>query len=194
MKELKTLSEREFQILRQNLEQATGLIFPDDPTRFGELKFHIYSGRQKNEFHFQVFWGPHNIFSQKHMKESSAGDLIGDLGKSLQKASAKITRAALQYCEDRLNDFLQIELQPVLMSNGLNALEIDIRVRQSKKTHHVGKNGGWPVWCLLMSWTDEFGEFQEFVHNIVFDEQERKFVIQPQVIVQKFIGYRNSLI
>lgn len=194
MKELKALNEQDFSFLKHSLEKSTGLLFPDDATRFGDLKFHIYSGASDKEFHFQLFWGPHKLYAKKHLKERSPDDLFKDLANSIKKDGKKIARAAIQYCEERLADFLQIELQPVLLANGLNALEIEIKVRQSKKVRAGAANGGWPVFCLLMSWTDEFGEFQEFVHKITFNKENKLFNIDPQIIVKKFINYRNSLI
>ncbi len=194
MKKLKSLNEDDVAVLKQILEESTRLTFPEDATRFGALKFHIYSGAGSNEFHFQLFWGPHNLYSKKHVQEKSSNELITDLGRFIKKDGKKIAQAAIQYCEERLTDFLQIELQPLLMANGLNALEIEIKIRQSKKTKATDDNGGWPVWCLLMSWMDEFGEFQEFVHKITFNKEIKHFDIDPQVIIKKFIAYRNSLI
>ncbi|MHB2148957.1 hypothetical protein ACX8XP_07880 [Calditrichota bacterium LG25] len=194
MKELKAFTESELQILKETLEKASGLLFPDDATRFGALKFHFYSAAKANEYHFQIFWGPHKIFSRKHIQGANKDELLRDLQLALKKSANSIVRAAVQYCEDRLNDFLQIELQPLLNKHGLDLLQLDIRVRQSKKKLPAGSNGGWPVWCLLMAWTDEFGEFQEFVHKIVFDVQRKQFNISAVDIVKQFINYRNSLL
>jgi len=193
MKELKSLNEPDVALLKQILEESTRLIFPEDATRFGDLKFHLYSGSSSEEFHFQLFWGPHNIYSKKHVKEKFSNDLFNNIGKFIKKDGKKIARAAIQYCQERLADFLQIELQPVLMTHGLNTLEIEIKLRQSQKSRASAANGGWPIWCLLMSWTDEFGEFQEFVHKITFNKEKKTFEIDPQSIVKKFINYRNSL-
>ncbi|MHB2152991.1 hypothetical protein ACX8XN_01185 [Calditrichota bacterium GD2] len=56
MKELKAFTESELQILKETLEKASGLLFPDDATRFGALKFRFYSAAKANEYHFQIFW------------------------------------------------------------------------------------------------------------------------------------------
>ncbi len=194
MKELQILKKQQIDQLKKDLEKATGLLLPDDSIRFGDLKFHIYSGSKENEFHFQIFWGPHKIFSKKHVLDISSEHLIDHLKELVTQSSRTIAQALTQYCETRLNDFLQIELQPLMMNHGLDVLQIDLKVRRSSKKSPNQTNGGWPIWCLLLSWIDEFGEFQEFVYKIYFNTQSKKFDIPPQEIISQFIKYRNSLI
>ncbi len=192
MKELRTFSPQELQTLKETLEKASGLILPNDPTRFGELKFHVYSGATEHEFHFQIFWGPHKIFTKKHLLQSSKHDLLQALQALLKESAAEITQALLNYCAERLNDFLQIELQPLLMAHGLDTLQVNVKVKPSTKAP-TQQNGGWPIWCLLMSWVDEFGEFQEFAHKIFFDVSQKQFQISAEEIVKNFVKYRNQL-
>ncbi|NOX88156.1 MAG: hypothetical protein GXO77_03955 [Calditrichaeota bacterium] len=194
MKELNPFSAEEIKALKKHLESCCGVKIPEDTTRFGEIRFYLYSGSKSDEFHIQIFWGPHKIFSKRHFYPKSGESLLNTIQSIILKNSGAIKEELFEYCEERLNDFAYIELEPLIERHKLTFLNIDLKVCKARKKIHPSQSGGWPLWCVVMSWKDEFGEFQEFVRPLKFNSQTQIFEINGESIIKEFLKFRDQLI
>ncbi len=198
MQELHIISEAQKSVLLKTLEESCGLILPGEQSGLETLTFHIYQKKHhQNRSDRRIFlirWGLHQVFQKKHLPEVPAQELETQLKNIIQKNSVPIKQALFKQCRDILSDAVTIELEPALNERHILLSSSSLKICNARKSKEKDSNCGWPNYCIFLSWTDESGEFQEFIYPLQFNKVEKQFRIPADEIVTQFIRYRDTQI
>ncbi len=195
MEELYILSEPQTMVLFKTLEHACGLILPGERSGIDRITFHVYQKKHhQNSSDRRIFlirWGLHQIFQKKHLPELSPQKLEAQLKNIIQMNSTAIKQTLFKRCGEFLSDTVTLTLEPALYAHNIVLDNYKLKVCNTRKK---ASNAGWPAYCILLSWTDENGAFQEFIYPLQFNEQAKQFLIPAEEIVTQFIRYRDTQI
>ena len=193
MKEANILTDQDTSDLLAHLESSFNIKIPRNKERFGYISFHLYSYEKQDvhEWVFQIRWGRHQIFSKKHLKLKE--DYLSDLIEVIESNKYSIMKAAIDFCENQLNDIVLLELGPELNKRLplLNDYQLKVRkinLQKSKEASQCLSNYG-----LCISWFDDMGDYQEFMHPIPYDISTGFFDLSPEKIVSKFQVYQDQV-
>lgn len=196
MEELHIINEEQQARLQTVLEKSCDLLLPGEHSGLEPLTFHIYQKKhhQKRSDRriFLIRWGMHQVFQQKHLPEFLPEALETVLSSSIRKNRQKIREALFNRCREILSDIVTLELEPALNSRHVFLEAAQLKVCNTRKSEKHPWNGGWPAYCIFLSWTDESGAFQEFIYPLIFEEKEKRFILSSDEIVSKFIRYRDT--
>ncbi len=196
MEELHIISEKQQADLLKRLESSCGLILPGEQSGLDPLTFHIYQKKHhKNKSDRRIFlirWGLHQVFQQKHLPEFPIEQIENILGTVIQKNCSQIKKTLIEQCRGILNDAVTLKLEPTLNAQNILLITTQLKICKTRTRGSNDFNSGWPNYCVFLSWTDENGDFQEFIYPLKFNEQERQFIIPAEDIVTQFKRYRDT--
>ncbi|MBN2426241.1 MAG: hypothetical protein JXR46_11220 [Calditrichaceae bacterium] len=197
MQELEILSEKDQAYLINALQKSCRMILPVSDQKFGALSFHIYSFDERStegENVFQIRWGIRKLFQDKNIGKIDSQTLLKNLAHIIDKNFETIKKELNEYCLEQLQTYIAMEVEPVLSTNFGGLYDIKIGFCRSRKRAEEIKSSGWANFCIYISWTDEFGEFQEFLYPITFTGDQSSFDIPVDHIIKEFRRYRDSLL
>jgi hypothetical protein len=200
MEEVNILSQKDKSLLLEKLEKECTLLIPQDKDRLGELQFHLfkYKGQNGNgkpqDYFFQIRMGIHQIFSKKHLPFCEKGDCIAKLESIIAANKKQIKNSIIDYCQNQLDTVLTVELEPEFNKRFPYVFNYNIKLCKARRRNTELVQYGWPSLCITIAWTDEFGEFQEFMHPITIDPETRCFKTNISQILNSFLSYRDTLI
>jgi len=193
MKEANILSDQDKENLLAYLESSFNIKIPSNKERFGFISFHLYryEKERSTEWVFQIRWGSHQLFSKKHL--SLQEDYLSQLCEVIRANKYSIIKSAMEFCENQLNDIVLLELGPELTRKLplLNNYQLSIRkIRpgRSKETYQCLTDYG-----LCISWYDNMGDYQEFLHPIPYDVEKGLFDFSAEKIASKFQVYQDQV-
>ena len=196
MEELHILSAEEKKLILNSIETNCKMVLPGEKSELDPVTVHIYQKEHHQDVHdcrvFQIRWGMHKIFQFKHLPESTDAKTEDTLSQIIKKNCSKIKNALLEHCQEILSDNITLQLEPELNRRNLFISSYTFKVCSTRKRNTHETNHGWPNFCLFLSWIDDTGEFQEFIHPLPFDELEKQFVITPHEIIDQFVKYRDA--
>jgi hypothetical protein len=193
MKEANILTDQDKSDLLAHLETSFNIKIPRNKERFGFISFHLYSYDKQDvqEWVFQIRWGRHQIFSEKHVTLDE--NYLSQLFTVIDSNKYRIMKAAIEFCENQLNDIVLLELGPELNRRLplLNDYQLKVRkinFQKSKEASQCLTNYG-----LCISWFDDMGDYQEFLHPIPYNVSTGLFDLSPEKIVSKFQVYQDQV-
>ncbi|HGY54779.1 MAG TPA: hypothetical protein ENK44_03665 [Caldithrix abyssi] len=199
MKELSLLNNQDQKSLRETIEQACGILLPEDSGKFGTLSFHLFahSGQksinEEIDTYFQIRWGMHSIYKSKHFTFKKDADIVSALQKRIHQARETIRKEFHRYCEDQLRSIVSLELEPKMQRRFPGSHTFNLGLCHGRKPGKQVNNFGWPYYCIFISWYDELDEFQEFLYPVKFDAEQRTFIIPVEDVLQKFHQFRDTV-
>jgi hypothetical protein len=200
MEEVNILSKDDKIRLLDTLEKECALLIPHDKDRLGELQFHLfkYKGQGGNgedpEYFFQIRMGIHQIFSSKHVAFCETGDCLSKLESIIAANKKQIKNSIIEYCQNQLDTVLTVELEPEFNKRFPYVFNYNIKLCKARRKNTELIKYGWPSLCITIAWTDEFGEFQEFMYPLTMDPETRCFQTNISRILNSFLTYRDALI
>lgn len=198
MEELHIISEALKSVLLGTLEDACGLIMPGEQSGLDRLTFHVYQKKHHQDSNdrriFLIRWGLHQIFQKKHLPELSPQELEAQLKNIIIKNSIAIKQALFKQCGEILSDAITLKLEPALNTQNILFTTSKLKICNVRKNSLKSSNCGWPNYCIFLSWTDDSGEFQEFIYPLQFSKPKKQFIIPAEEIVTQFIRYRDTQI
>ena len=133
-------------------------------------------------------------FQKKHLPELSSRELETQLENIIKNNRASIKKALFKQCGEILSDAITLKLEPALNKKNILLTTSKLKVCNIRKNTVNKSNCGWPNYCIFLSWTDDGGEFQEFIYPLQFNASEKQFRIPADEIVTQFIRYRDTLV
>ena len=196
MQELEILTEKDQEYLINALQKSCQMILPRSDQKFGALSFHIYVFDERStegDNVFQIRWGIRKLFQDKNIGKTDSQTLLKTLAQMIDKNSETIKKEINEYCMEQLQTYTAMEVEPVLNKSFGGLYDIKLGLCRGRKRTEEVKNSGWANFCMVISWTDEFGEFQEFLYPITLNDDQSCFDIPVEHIIKEFRKYRDSL-
>lgn len=197
MEEIHLLNADQMLSVLNAIQKHCGLILPGGRV-LDPVTVHLYQKKHhrsaKDNRLFLIRWGVHQIFQYKSFPQLPAAESCEQIKNIIGDKAAAIRKSLVEYCPEILKDALTLRLDPELSRRTVLLTGYQIKVCPTPKKAHTDGNGGWPNFCLFLSWTDEDDTFQEFRHPLAFDEESRCFNIREKDIVDNFIRYRDTVI
>jgi len=202
MEEINILTAEDIKALLKSVEKECTLLIPDEKERLGELSFHLYeydkSGASGNtngkSVVFQIRYGMHKIFSKKHLTVNLKNKYLEDLVKVVCENKNDIKKAIIDYCQSQLETIISLELIPEFNKRFPYLFSYELKLCKARKKNQLMIKYGWPSLCVMISWTDEFGDFQEFMYPLMIDPESRHFQIETSKIISAYQTYRDQLV
>ena len=185
------------QLIKQ-LQVSTGLPLPVQDLYLGNINFLLYEkeSASSSDVHvLQVQWGSKSLFIEKHFIIRKNKDLLEAIRDLFDNHCLELRDECIKYTVNQLNDIVAIEL-PIKIQEKFPAL-IDYRVFADITKKHgkeiTDNKTCWPQISVFITWEEDFGEFEQFVFPLSFDEETNHFILNYDEIVTAFIRYRDSL-
>ena len=194
MKEIQLLNSNDHQHLLQQVEKSTGLVLPVNDDRLGPISFHLYAYQEHPGVHFQMRWGVRTIFHKKNLPAADKDEMLNKLNRLIQRNAGLIKENLTVYCLEQLNNIVFLELDPHLSAVPDGGHQLTLEVCKARRKAKTVDTGGWPNYCVAISWFDESGEFQEFLYPLRIDRAQKMFLIPAGEIASRFRAYRDQLI
>ncbi len=199
MKEVKVLNAEETKALNEALEAYCQLLLPQEKERMGQVSFHLYhyenpDARNEGDWLFQIRWGTHKIFDQKHIEFTTESPATKQLQPILKKHCKAIHKALCDYCQIQLNNWALITLDPHIQRHNPDLKQYEIKVNHRRKKNNKTVNCGWPDFCIVLNWYDELGDFQEYFYPIKLNPENRRFELPAEHIALQFQKFRDTII
>lgn len=202
MDRINVLSKKDQAILLGLLEQECALLLPDEPERLGPITFHLHPHKLSeanspadDSLHiFQLRYGMLSLFSYKQVKLNSQGEYMNDITHIIKANKSKIKTALIEYCQNQLETIINIELEPYLRKQFPYLFNYRLKLCQARLKNKDMLDIGWPSLCISISWTDDYGEYQEFMYPICLNKITRRFQLEVRQIVTAFQRYIHALI
>jgi len=195
MKEANILTPEDSQNLLAFMESCFNTTIPCNKQRFGEISFHLYKYEKQEdpEWVFQIRWGSHPLYSKKHLKLNSEDEYLSQLFSIIKNNKSSIIKASIDFCEDQLNNVALLEIEPELNKRLplLSNYKIFIRKMRPNKVREASER--LQNYGVCISFLDETGEFQEFVHPIPYNTQNGYFNLSAPEIVTKFQRFQDQV-
>lgn len=195
MKEANILTDQEKADLLAFMESCFNLTIPRNKERFGFISFHLYKYEKHSEpeWVFQIRWGSHQLFSKKHLKMDFKKEHLPQLYDIITKSKFAIIKNTLEFCQNQLNNIVLLEIGPELTKRMPVMNDYKMFVRKLRPLKNREGSECLTNLCLCISWLDETGEFQEFIHPIPYDAETGYFSLSPSEIVSKFQVYQDQV-
>jgi len=197
MVELNILSKQQEADILASVEEYCQLILPAESEHLETVSVHIYQKEHQQSVLdkriFQIRWGLHQIFQDKHLPDLSPAETTEILKHIIKKHSKKIRHALFSQCQEILSDTVLLELEPEINQRNIAFSSYKLKVCNARNTDKNYRNSGWLNFCVFISWIDENGDFQEFIYPLLFSEKKKRFHIPANEIVTAFIRYRDSI-
>lgn len=184
--------------LVNQLQVSTGLPLPVKDLYLGNINFLLYekeTGGSNSTHVLQIQWGSRSIFVEKHFTVKKNQDLFKAIKDLFDEHCLALRSECIKYTVTQLNDIVAIEL-PIKIQEKLPTL-LDYRVFVDITKKHgkeqIDNNVCWPQISVFIAWEEEFGEFEQFVFPLSFDEETNHFILNYAEIAEGFIRYRNSI-
>jgi hypothetical protein len=202
MEEINLLKDKDIEQLVQAVGNSCGILLPNEKERLGEISFHLYkfdnpesSERYgKESLAFQIRFGMHPIFSKKHIKNQNNNDYVKYLSGIICENKEKIYASIIEYCQSQLDTIVAMELEPEFNRKFPYIFNYDLKLCKSRNRNKQMLDAGWPSLCIAISWNDEYDEFQEFMYPLTIDPDNKKFNLDPSIILSAFQNYRDAII
>ncbi|MBD3223893.1 MAG: hypothetical protein GF313_04140 [Caldithrix sp.] len=200
MREVSILNEQDIQILQKAMESSCQLLLPIQDDKLGAITFHVYSYENKDKQNqpdvcFQIRWGTHKIFNKRHLKANTENSInIENLKSIVSKHCQSIKKQLIDHCQNQLNNWVMIELDPHIQSHNPDLNQYELKVSRARSPKKENDCHGWPCYCVVINWNDELGEFQEFLYHLHINPETRRFELPKADIVKAFQHYRDTVI
>ena len=196
MEELHIVSEQQAQQILAGLEKYCGILIPSPYSGLEPISVHIYQKKHQSEPGdcrvLQIRWGMHQIFSFKHFAKFNSEEIVNAIHEILKKNCKKIQEKLFEHCKEILSDFITLILEPELNSRNIILSSYNLKICNTRKNSKNENTGGWPNYCIFISWEDDQEDFLEFVYPVLFNEKTRQFELPVDDIITKLIKYRDS--
>lgn len=197
MVELFILSKQQKADILGSIEQHCELILPAKSEHLEAVSVHLYEKEHQQSALekriFQIRWGLHQIFLDKHLPDLSPSETTEILKQIICKNAKKIRHSLFTQCQDILSDTVMLELEPEINQRNIAFSSYKLKVCNARNSDKNYTNSGWLNFCVFISWIDENGDFQEFIYPLLFSAKQKRFHIPAQEIVTAFIRYRDSM-
>jgi hypothetical protein len=193
MQEVNLLSHEDQNLLLASLESQTNLYLPKKSPRLGDLTVHFYERSTGDEsgYVFQIRWGNHALFTERHVHSAEPDVLMNSLYSLIGQHKVVLKEKIINYSIEQLSTIFNIELEPVVRRRIPSLIDYSIEIKKARKKPGSMTDAGWPALGISISWNDEMGAFREFVFPLEIDRKAGHFVFDSDSFIRKLIHFRD---
>jgi len=184
------------------VEQECALLMPNEPERLGSVSFQLHPHKPSETnfptddslYVFQLRFGMLSLFSHKQLKLNSPGEYMKDITPIIKENKSKIKTALIEYCQNQLETIVTMELEPALRQQFPYLFNYQLKLCQARIKNKYMLDLGWPSLCISISWTDDYGEYQEFMYPLCLNRDTRCFQFDMQQLITALQRFVHALI